>query len=289
MIGKKEKQKEIKELGGFETLTRAYSQIASAHMKRTRGSVLLNRQFLAAINDVFEDVRASYAEEILKLANRRKHKESVTFLSHNGKTVAVFLAANTGLFGDIIQRTFNIFVKDISTSNMEAVVVGRLGKAMYLNALPDRPYTYFELSDDNISADELTQLIRHVVQYEEIRVYHAQFKTAILQTPTIYTISAETPMSELRVKADRQAPYIFEPNLEKILVFFEEEIFASLMEQTVRESQLAKYASRILAMDKASENIKKKVRLLSLEKLRLSHAEADRKQLHALSGMSLWN
>lgn len=288
MIGTKEKTQEIDELRGFRILTQAYSQISSTRMKRTRQSVLLNRQFLDAINDVFEDVRASYADEILRLANKGGRKDNVTFLAHNGKTVAVFLAANTGLYGDIIERTFNMFVQDIKSSDIEVAIVGKTGREMFLSTLPNHPYTYFDMSDTDVSAEALSELTKHVVQYEEIRVYHAQFKTAITQTPTVYRISAQTPLSELRVRQQRSAPYIFEPSLERILIFFEEEIFASLMEQTVRESQLAKYASRILAMDTASENVKTQIKKLTLEKLKLTHREANRKQLHSLASVSLW-
>jgi F0F1-type ATP synthase gamma subunit len=71
-------------------------------------------------------------------------------------------------------------------------------------------------------------------------------------------------------------------------MFFETEIFASLLDQTVSESQLAKYASRILAMNKAHENIDKTIGKLSLDRLKIKHRTENRKQLNRLSSMRFW-
>ena len=79
--------------------------------------------------------------------------------------------------------------------------------------------------------------------------------------------------------------YIFEPSLEKILMFFETEIFASLFEQSVSESELAKSASRVLAMDKAAANVRKYLENLRMEKLVMQHKVINKRQLNSLSSI----
>jgi F0F1-type ATP synthase gamma subunit len=80
---------------------------------------------------------------------------------------------------------------------------------------------------------------------------------------------------------------MFEPSVEKILMFFETQIFASLFDQAVHESQLAKFASRILAMDRAAQNIEVKLKRLELEKLKTVHSVSGKKQLDSLVSTSL--
>ena len=70
-------------------------------------------------------------------------------------------------------------------------------------------------------------------------------------------------------------------------MFFETEIFASLFDQVVREGQLAKFASRVMAMNKADGNIIEKLKQLRIEKLKISHKVTNRKQLNSLSGLFL--
>jgi ATP synthase F1 gamma subunit len=282
--------RDMNELKTLQVVTRAYTEIAAVRMRKTRNSVLLNREFVTALDDVFADVRASYTQEVVRLATGRRGEEGITFLAHNGKTVAVLLSANTGLYGDIIEKTFRLFLEELkrNPANIEVAIVGRLGLTLFQSEMPQTPYTFFEVPDTNITPASLAQLISHIVQYEEIRVYYPTFQSAIRQIPSRYTISAETPLSELQEKGGRKSKYLFEPSLRDILVFFEREIFASLMDQSVREAQLAKYASRIMTLDRSGENIKTSLKELGLNKLKAEHRIRNRKQLESINSVNLW-
>ena len=120
-----------------------------------------------------------------------------------------------------------------------------------------------------------------MVQYTEIKIYYGKFQSVVTQKPDIQNIAAGTTVS-----GDASAPkvlYIFEPSVEDILMFFETQIFASIFDQSIRESQLAKFASRILAMDSASQNIERRITSLNLKKLSHLHKIANDKQLNSLS------
>src|SRR3989344_5907343 len=101
MVTHKEIKEQIDELDILQTLTRSSAEIASSRMRQTRNYVLKNRTFLNSISDIFQEVRIAYARQLYKLMSARGKKgQRVTLLSHNGKTVHVFLSANTGLYGD---------------------------------------------------------------------------------------------------------------------------------------------------------------------------------------------
>lgn len=277
---------EVEEVSSLRTLVEIYGEIASVRMIKIRDFVLKNREFLDSISNIFHDALESYAKKLSDLVKLGKIKKGgkVTFLSHNGKTVAVLISANTGFYGEIVQRTFRKYVNDVRKFNFEVTIIGKLGRTLFLQEEPKRPYTFFELADYGVDETKLSEIIKHLVQYEEIRVYHGKYQTVITQVPSTFTISAGTPIRE-EVK-EPEVQYIFEPSVEKILTFFETEIFASLFDQSIRESQLAKFASRILAMDRASENIREKLSLLKMESLKIGHRIANRKQLNSLSTIS---
>lgn len=285
MIDERTVKDEIGQISALQVLVRAYAEIASIKMKKTRAVVLSNRAFLSDINSIFEDVRASYAQEVLALAKKRKSlaRGKVTFLAHNGKTVSVLLSANAGLYGDIIKSTFDLFMNEVKQNKSEVTIVGKQGLALFQEADPDKPRTYFELADDKIKTDDLAKIISHIVQYEIIHVFYGKFHSVITQVPSTLAISAEISLSQ--DKSKKIVKYVFEPSLEKILMFFETEIFASLFEQVVRESLLAKYASRVMAMDKADQNINKSLGNLEFVQRRLWHKINNRKQLNRLSNV----
>lgn len=289
MADKQEIENEITQIGTLSSLVRAYEEIASLRMKRTRDSVLANRRFLAELNDVFEQVRVSFARRVNELAKQKGKpgREKITFLAHNGKTVTVFLSANTGLYGEIVQKVFELFMKEVKEEKNEITIVGKQGLSLFLSEEPEHPYTYFDLPDNKVTSSELDEIIKHIVQYEEIHVYYGEFLNVVQQNPNKLTVSAEISLKGEEKK--QQTLYIFEPSLENILTFFETEIFASLFEQSVRESQLAKFASRVMAMDRADVNIKKKLTSLKFEKLKVLHSVANRRQLNSMSTRFIWS
>lgn len=283
MIYEKDIKEEITLLGSLRNLVEIYGEIASVRMKKIRDFVLSNRGFLNVINDIFQAVLTSYAAKVATLIKKGKLEKGskVTFLAHNGKTVAVLISANTGFYGELIPATLRNFIHDVRTQDVEVTIIGRLGLSLFKEGEPKRPYTYFDFPDYGVDKVKLAEIIRHLVQYDEIHVYYGKYHSVVTQKPTMFGISAgATVRGEARVPA---VQYIFEPSMEKILMFFETEIFASLFDQAVRESQLAKFASRILAMDRAGENLRNSLKKVSLEKLRLTHRIVNSKQLNSLS------
>lgn len=282
MVHVKDIESDIEELGNLQILAQAYEEIASTRMKKARSGVLAKRDFIAEINSVFDEVKSAYATKIAEIAKKNKKRQSgkITFISHNGKNVAVFLSANTGLYGDIISKTFELFLEEVKTQGSEVTIVGRHGLSLFIQEMPEKPYTYFDLPDYNVNAIDMVKIIEHIVSYEEIHVYYGQFMNVINQKPSIYSISANIDLENAKIKNKRL--YLFEPSLENILIFFEKEIFAALFEQTVNESELSKSASRMLAMDRASGNIQKYVEGLKIEKMKAHHKLINKKQLNAL-------
>ncbi|HEX6977345.1 MAG TPA: F0F1 ATP synthase subunit gamma [Patescibacteria group bacterium] len=286
----------IVSLETLEGLTHAYAQISSNRMKNIRKSVLSNRQFLDDLNGIFKDLRLSYRREVIKLLKEKQkkrgrnkekdQKETVTFLSHNGKTVSVLLSANTGLYGELVPQTFYSFLKDWREQGTEATIIGKLGLSLFLEEAKGKPYTFFDYPDYGGDSSKLSDIVAHLVQYEKIRLYHGKFVNLIRQEPAVSDLAAETPIAKFdpNQKEEEGDKFLFEPTLEEILVFFETEMFGSIFEQTLKESQLAKFASRMFAMDTAGENIKELLKKMRLEKLRLSHYINNKVQLDALSG-----
>jgi len=285
MLRKKDVENEIFEVGSLHELVEVYGQIASVRMKKIRDSVLKNREFLASINSIFKDTLDAYSRKLsLFSSGRRRDSTKVTFLAHNGKIVSAFISANTGFYGDIVQKVFSEFLEDVRQNpETEVTIVGRLGRNLFLQSEPKRAYTYFDLPDYGSDKEKLGEVVRHLVQYEEIKVYYGRYKSVVTQSPHVFEISAGTKIDENLAK--NPVTYIFEPSIEEILMFFETEIFASLFEQSVQESQLAKLASRIVSMDKANENIKEWVKDLKFEKLRIIHRDSGKKQTNMLSSV----
>jgi len=277
----------MKDLELLQGLSKAYATIASARMQNTRQSVLSNRDFLYELDVIFKEVRANFRRQVKQMTKKRKGG-GITFIPHNGKTASVLLSANTGLYGSVVPETFRLFAKEIIEKGTEATIVGKLGLSYYIQQFPNTPYTYFDFPDYGKNKEDLGLLIKHLVQYEDIHIFYGKFKSLVNQVPDVYNISAQNPFDTAGVDDKNIAKYLFEPSLEEILVFFETEMFTSLFEQAVSEGQLAKFASRMISMDRAGEKIKEELEKSKIQRMRLMHAESNKKIINTFASQTLW-
>ena len=290
MISKKILDQEIENLIGLSNLVNAFEEIAATRIKRTRDSVLINRAYSSEIHEIFIDVILSYKRQVETFMRMRKKKslKNLTFLNKNGRTLYLLISANTGLYGGIIKRTFDLFLKSKRDQNCDIAIIGKLGLSMWKEHHFKDRYYYFDFPDQRVDDTKLREIINFIINYEKIIVFYGQFQNLIKQEATFSDISGNV-LSENESQKGPQVKYFFEPSLERIMEFFEKQIFASIFEQTVRESQLAKIASRLTALDRATENIDKELEKLKFQYTRLTHQIQNKKQLETFSTRLLWN
>lgn len=272
MTSKKQVFEDIEYSLSLKTIVQTYQEIAGSRMQRIRNSVLSSRDFLLGINTIFQQVKSSY-----------KIKGG---LQNNGKTLFVFISANTGLYGDIIKRTFLLFAREIKKERSDIAIIGRLGFRLFQEEFGfAKTFMYFELSDNKIDHEGIKKIIPYLIQYEKVIVFYEQFQSIIASEPIATSVSGDRLPWE---KTSSEIKYIFEPSLEKVMVFFEKEIIVSIFEQVVFESLLAKFSSRMIALEQTTENIQNKLKQALLKKAVIKHQELNKKQNERLSSMSLW-
>ena len=287
MVTKKETIREIAFLNTLKEILETYEEIAATRMARIRTSVLGSRDFLLEINAIFQQVKSSYKAAVELLMRKKKIKDptKLTFIKRNGKTLYVFVSANTGLYGDIIKKTYDVFIDNLKKAPGDVVILGKLGVEIFKADKVAIPYTYFDFPDNKIDNAILKKITDHIIQYEKVLVFYEQFNTVISQSPIVTNISGDPLPWE---KGGPQAKYFFEPSLEKIMEFFEKEIFGSIFQQTIFESELAKFAARMVSLDYAADNTKDRLREVILTKNRIKHQEDNKRQLEKFASMKLW-
>ena len=278
---------EIDELFRFKDLTGAYEEIASMKMRRIRGTVLFNRDFIYALAEIYREVSVSNRNELLRLIKEKKKTNDFALRPHNGKTAVIFLSANSGLFGAILKNAYQEFIKYIDSHPGEPIIVGEFGKKMFEAQFPSRKFTFFPLQGDSINPETLKIVTNSLMQFENVIIFYAHFNSMASQGVAMLDVAGEeTPMLQKEILS---ANYAFEPSMGKILEFFEQEIFANIMEQNFTESELARHAARIIALDTATKNIDVRLKKIDLEHRVAIHRILNKKQTEALGGMMLWN
>lgn len=288
---------EIENVQILKMITQAYEEIAVMRMQRIRGSVLNTRKFLTRFAQVFYDVKSSYKNQIAALQKKKKRAEEKTVqqASTKPKTISVLLTPNAKLYGDISSKVFRLFIDTIKKEETDLIIIGKLGRDLFTELGPKKPYFYFELTEDHVRMEDLKPIAYNLVRYERINIYHGQFQTLVEQKPVVSNVSGDQPIEHEMSYEETQSisasstKFLFEPTLEKILEFFETQTFTSLFKQSIHESHLSNFASRIKAMEDAISNIEGEANSLKKQHRVTKRLLENKKQQGMISGIALWS
>jgi F0F1-type ATP synthase gamma subunit len=269
---------QTRDLQGLKSLVETYEEVAALRMQAIRQQVLRAREFLDGISGVFADAKSNVEKGV--------DLTTISTLNRNGRSVAVFTSANAGLYGDIINKTYELFLEFVHKRQADAVVIGRLGVRMVSERNPELLYNYFDFSDAGLDSSNLNMIMRYLLQFEKIYVFHGKYRSLVLQDPVVSSISGDEATSNLQTSEKNL--YLFEPGLAEVLKMFEQEIMTTLFQQSMHEGQLAKFASRLFHLDSAAESIDNNLGKLRITARKVAHNMNARKQLNTISGVSLW-
>src|SRR3989344_3301342 len=263
----------------IRSLCVAYEQISVMKMKKIKDAVLFTRSYYDELSEVYLQMKSTYKHQVMDLAKKNKIKdpEKLLLMGKNEKTVDVLLSANNKLYGDILNKVFYKFIEETRNKNTDLVIIGRLGKEMYDDLGLKKTYIYFEIPDTDLTVSDLKPDINNIIKYSKINVFFGRYESFFSQLALNKNITGDIMMGNDRDLKENKF-YYFEPNLEKILLFFETQIFSNFFKQTAYEGQLARYASRISAMEQALGAIEKEGKLTTALKIKAHNSLMERKQ-----------
>ncbi len=278
----------------IKEIAETYEEVSVMKIQKIRNSVLTTRDFMLRLSEIFAEVRYSYKEEIKALRKIKKLKNKQNTYSTLKKTkelAQVLVTTNEHLVGDIPYKVFSSFIEDITKQKGDLIIIGSVGKGLIETIFgQNKKFYYFDLPPIGSGIKVIEKLIRVLIQYKNITVYHGKFLNLVNQIQVKSNILEDIEKTaKLNNTNNKEKKYLFEPSLEKILNFFEIQIFASLFRQSLDEASLANLGSRIKSMEQATESATERIKTLKMLRIRFNKHLENKKQIQRLAGMTLWN
>ena len=265
----------IEEVNSLKTLTQAFGEIATIKLKKIRTQVEKNRIFFGEIAQILRIVKSYGAQKGISL---QKPKQ----------TVSLLLTSNERFYGGIDAEVIRYFIETTPKYPTDRIVIGQTGKE-YLKIM-----NYFHQFESlNFKADlpqdtELLQIGQMIKDYKQVVVFYPQIATILIQKPNAVDITQSSLNQPDRV--EETADYtIFEPELEKILQFFDTQIEILLLDQTFFEAELARTASRLMSMDQAQIQANKFIDTQKKIRAKIKQGVVNRQILENFSSMAALN
>lgn len=249
--------REISLTGDFRGLLETYEELAAEEMKQIREKILNSREFL---------------ENLAKLSVRVGADWQTAFKSRN-KPAAVFLSADEGLYGDLIEKVFFNFLEFVKKNQIKAVVIGRVGQELMDQWGEGLEVEYWE--------ENVTTLAKLLTEFSELKVFYGQFKNVASQLVMNQSVSGKAALAVIDSVKDgvkQTTKYIYEPSIKKIAQKFNQEIMMTVLNGMVEENRLAKQAARLIQLDETMDRIEDRLSSLKLKKRQLSKKLEDSKQ-----------
>lgn len=270
---------DINETTTLKDLMASYEEIAAVRMQRIREQVLKSRDFHQILSHYFHEIRTSQSLFADKPAKKLEPKQTTPLV--------VLFSDSKGLYGDILHRTTVAFIEYAREhSDAKLVVIGTLDEEHLKEALPARDLTFFPVPQITDSIENIAELTSLLSSYQEVTVFHGKFISLINQEPQasqITGIEEEQTESEGLVKA-----YLLEPSQEQLKEFFQKEIITLLFDQAILEGTLAKVASRVTSLEKATSEASRRLKRLERLSRMVASEKQNKEQITYLAGLSLW-
>ncbi len=235
----------IDQATALKLISQAYTEIASAKLKKIREAVERDRYFLEELSKVYQVVK-------------QKASERGALPVKNNKAISIVITSNYHFYGDINSKLIKFFIENMQNHVSSQIVIGKTALEYLVGVKYPQKYQPIVLKTDYPTLAELNQLVSLVKNYSQILIFYSQLKTVMVQTPIVTDITQASYLKNTPPEVEKREPlFIFEPELTKILDFFESQVTNLLFQQTFLESELSRTASRLISMDSAQSNADK--------------------------------
>lgn len=260
----------------LKLVAQAYSEISAIKLQKIRKGIEKNRNFFQEITEIFHIVRVAALHQGIKVGTRRRG------------TLSILLTSNYHFYGSLETHLVKFFILNTTKFKTDRVVVGKTGSEFLQTMGYFHPYERHLFEDDLPTVEELKKLVVNLTGYQQILVYYSRMQSVLVQEPHVVDIVQAPPEHYLKNSKQAGAGYIFEPEIEQMVEFFNTQITQLLFEQTFLESELARTAARLTSMDQAQGNaddlIKQQRKLLAAAKRSIDN----NRLLETISTLSNW-
>lgn len=230
----------------LKDIAQSYTEISSVRLRRIRKQTEESRVFFHDLSTIFG---------ILQHTARQKNSKLKTL--GNEKTAIVLITSNFRFYGKISSEATELFLRHTQNESYDQIVIGKLGIEFLKGKNYSQPFQKLIFTKDIPNHLEMNQLISLIKDYSRVLVVYSEFKTILNQSPTIRDLT-QTQIEALSVMQNKKPDYTFilEPEIEKMIQFFDAQIKNVLLFATFLEAELSRVASRLISMDQAQSNAK---------------------------------
>ncbi|MFS4458912.1 ATP synthase F1 subunit gamma [Bdellovibrio sp. HCB2-146] len=271
MASLKDIRARIESTKNTQQITKAMKLVSAAKLRKAQNNIVNMRPYALTLRKVIADIAVTkkVSHPLMEKKEQVKNVLLVVITSDRGLC---------GAFNSNINKFTEAYYNE-NKSKLEKIdflFVGRRGHD-YFTKRGIKPVDYITKLDKDISYELASKVANRVMndylegQYDEVRIIHNEFKSAISQIVVAETIlpidlglTTFADSTETTNAAAFSVDMIFEPSPEAIIKQLLEKHFDLQVYRTMSESVAGEHGARMSAMENATNNAKEMINKLTL-------------------------
>ncbi|MFT4598809.1 MAG: F-type H+-transporting ATPase subunit gamma [Bacteroidia bacterium] len=258
MANLKEVRNRIASTQSTQQITKAMKMVSATKLRKAQQAITQMRPYADKLNGILMNL-ADSAKDEQELQGYFEHRELKNVL-------LIVNSSDRGLCGgfnsNITKEVRNLLSNKYADVNVEIKFLGK------------KAYEYFKRADFTkdtsdmeafleLNADDVFKIGDSVIEdflagkYDEVRVVYNKFKNAATQIVTaekILPVELESFEAKSKEESKYVADFSFEPTKKDLLFTIIPRAVKTQLYRTMLDSQASEHGSRMVAMDKATEN-----------------------------------
>jgi F-type H+-transporting ATPase subunit gamma len=258
MANLKEVRNRIASTQSTQQITKAMKMVSATKLRKAQNAITQMRPYADKLNGILMNL-ADSAKDEQELQGYFEHRELKNVL-------LIVNSSDRGLCGgfnsNITKEVRNLLSNKYADVNVEIKFLGK------------KAYEYFKRADFTkdtsdmeafleLNADDVFKIGDSVIEdflagkYDEVRVVYNKFKNAATQIVTaekILPVELESFEAKSKEESKYVADFSFEPTKKDLLFTIIPRAVKTQLYRTMLDSQASEHGSRMVAMDKATEN-----------------------------------
>jgi F-type H+-transporting ATPase subunit gamma len=258
MANLKEVRTRIASTQSTQQITKAMKMVSATKLRKAQNAITQMRPYADKLNGILRNL-ADSAKEEEALQGYFEHRELKNVL-------LIVNSSDRGLCGgfnsNVTKEVKKLIANKYANVNVEAKFLGKKAFEFFKRAEFTKDTSNMEVFLD-LNADAAFNIGESVIndflagKYDEVRVVYNKFKNAATQIITaekILPVELESFNASKEDNAKYNSDFSFEPSKKDLLSTIIPRAVKTQLYRTMLDSQASEHGSRMVAMDKATEN-----------------------------------
>lgn len=243
---------ELDDAQTMKFIASAFMEASASRIQKIKKQFETNAGFYAEMSLLYHVVKinAEKAKEASEMAAAKHEGKKIT--TPVNRPLSVAMTSNQRFYGNLNVSLMAEFVNKTEAVDTDLLIVGSTGIDYMKSQRGAHHYKTFKFHDDAPHIAEIRDFLDTLTGYSPVYLYYPKFISLMRQTVGVLDITEVKADPSVKLE-DADVSAIFEPELSKILAFFDSQIRQVLLRRVLLEIDLSRTAARLMTMSSADE------------------------------------